>query len=200
MYAVITGDIIESQQTATTVWMPVLKEALQKFGSSPKDWEIFRGDSFQVVCAAEQALLHVMIIKSYLKSHDIEVRMAIGIGTIDYRTDKVTNSNGPAFVYSGIRFDELKKQTLALKTPWEEFTIPFSIMLDLAALTFDKWTAKTAEVVCFKLQNPSMSQQEIAMNLDKKRQGNISESLKRGGFDELEQLLEYYHKQVIKLC
>ncbi|AWG22505.1 transcriptional regulator [Flavobacterium faecale] len=200
MYAVITGDIIESQQTATTVWMPILKEVLSQFGSNPKDWEIFRGDSFQIICPPEQALLCAMIIKSYLKSHEIQVRMAIGIGTIDYRTDKVTDSNGSAFVHSGTRFDNLKKQTLALQTPWEELNSPLSIMLDLAAITLDKWTAKTAEVICFKLQNPSLSQKEIAENLDKKRQGNVSEALKRGGFDELQQLLDYYHKQVTMLC
>lgn len=200
MYAVITGDIVQSRQSAVAVWIKALKEILNQYGSSPKDWEIYRGDSFQIIIRPEQALDLSFIIKSHLKSNEINVRMAIGIGEIDYRTDKATESNGTAFVNSGTCFDGLKKQTLALQTPWNDFNTTFNIMLDLASLTMDKWTAKTAEVVCFKLQNPTMNQVDIAERLEKKRQGNISESLKRGGYDELNQLLNYYQQSISKLC
>jgi hypothetical protein len=200
MFAVITGDIVQSRHTAVEIWLYALKEILNQFGSNPKDWEIYRGDSFQIITTPEQALHLSFTIKSYLKSKDVNVRMAIGVGEIDYRTDKATESNGTAFVNSGTCFDALKKQTLALKTPWENCNKSLNIMLDLALLTMDKWSPKTAEVVCFKLQNPLMNQQEIAEKLDKKRQGNISEALKRGGYDELNQLLDYYQENIRQLC
>ncbi|WP_366183536.1 transcriptional regulator [Flavobacterium ovatum] len=200
MFAVITGDIVQSRQSAVEVWINLLKDILNQYGSSPKDWEIYRGDSFQIITTPEQALNLSFIIKSYLKSKEINVRMAIGIGEIDYRTDKATESNGTAFVNSGTCFDALKKQTLALQTPWNPLNTTLNIMLDLATITMDKWTAKTAEVVCFKFQNPTMNQKDIAKNFDNKRQGNISEALKRGGYDELNQLLNYYQQSIRELC
>ncbi|WP_418263020.1 transcriptional regulator [Flavobacterium faecale] len=200
MFAVITGDIVHSRKTAVEVWLIALKEILSQYGTSPKDWEIYRGDSFQIITAPEQALILSFIIKSYLKSKAINIRMAIGIGEMDYQADKATESNGTAFVNSGTCFDSLKKQTLAIKTPWENCNITLNIMLDLATLTMDKWTVKTAEVVLFKLQNPEMNQKDIADNLHKKGQGNISEALKRGGYDELHQLLVYYQQSISELC
>lgn len=200
MYAVITGDIVQSQKTAVEVWMHPLKEILNQYGSSPKDWEIYRGDSFQVITSPEQALLLGLIIKSSLKSNDINVRMAIGLGEINYRTDKITESNGSAFVNSGTSFDGLKKHYFSIKTPWEQYNKVVNTMLDLASITMDKWTAKTAKVMCFKFQNPTMNQKDIAENFDKKGQGNISEALKRGGYDQLNQFLNYYQQSISELC
>ncbi|MCW2118374.1 transcriptional regulator [Flavobacterium sp. 7A] len=200
MFAVLTGDIIQSQQTAVSIWITALKDILNQYGTSPKDWEIYRGDSFQIISTPENVLNLSLIIKSYLKSKNINVRMAIGIGDINYRTDKATESNGSAFINSGTCFDSLKKQTLALQTPWNTMNAVLRIMLDLALLTMDKWTVKTAEAVCYKLQNPTMNQKEIAQKLGNKGQGNISEALKRGGYDEINQLLHYYQKSILELC
>ncbi|GIZ08523.1 SatD family protein [Flavobacterium sp. UMI-01] len=200
MVAVITGDIIQSRQKEASLWLTALKEVLNQYGTNPKEWEIFRGDSFQLIVTPEQALHISFVIKSFLKSKDINVRMAIGIGEVEYQTDKVTESNGTAFLNSGTCFDGLSKQTLALQSPWQDWDITLNTMLQLASLTMDKWTPKTAEVVLWKLQNPLMSQKEIAESLPKKRQGNISEALKRGGYDELHQLLVYYQKTIVALC
>lgn len=201
MVAVITGDIIQSRKSSIEIWMPKLKAILSEYGNSPKDWEIFRGDSFQMITTPEQALYVSMIIKAELKKNDnIDVRVGIGIGEINFRTNKVTESNGSAFVHSGSSFDGLKKQTLAIQTPWKEWNKTFLVMIDLAIVIIDKWSEKTAEVMAVKLKNPSMSQKEIAEVLNKKGQGNISESLKRGGYDELNQLLNYYQETIKKLC
>lgn len=201
MVAVITGDIIQSRKTSIEIWLPKLKAVLNGYGKTPNDWEIFRGDSFQLVTTPEQALYVSMVIKAELKKMDnINVRMGIGIGEMDFKTNNVTESNGSAFVHSGSCFDGLKKQTLAIETPWEDWNKTFLVMIDLATLTIDRWSDKTAEVMAEKLQNPSMSQKEIAEKLNKKGQGNISESLKRGGYDELNQLLNYYQETIKKLC
>ncbi|MGA9638255.1 SatD family protein [Flavobacterium sp.] len=201
MVAVITGDIIQSRKSSIEIWMPKLKAILSEYGNSPKDWEIFRGDSFQMITTPEQALYVSMIIKAELKKNDnIDVRVGIGIGEINFRTNKVTESNGSAFVHSGSSFDGLKKQTLAIQTPWKEWNKTFLVMIDLAIVIIEKWSEKTAEVMAVKLKNPSMSQKEIAEVLNKKGQGNISESLKRGGYDELNQLLNYYQETIKKLC
>ena len=201
MVAILTGDIIGSQKTETTIWIEVLKTVLARYGNNPTDWELYRGDSFQLIASPEQALFIAIIIKAELKKlKTIDVRIAIGIGQIDYRAPKITESNGSAFVQSGHCFDGLKKQTLAIKTPWEDYNQSLQVMIDWAMVTLDNWSDKTAEIIALKLQNPELNQKEMAQILHKKGQGNISETLKRGGYKELHQLLNYYQKTIQELC
>ncbi|MDA3616465.1 hypothetical protein [Polluticaenibacter yanchengensis] len=195
--AVITGDIINSQKVPGTLWLPVLKAELNHIGKSPKDWQIYRGDSFQFICDAKDALLNSFFLKAALKNiAPLDARLAIGIGTVEHRAAKITESNGPAFVHSGHCFDQLKKQRLSILTPWPEFNQTMHVMLALANTLIDKWTEKSSETIYIKLKNPALNQQEIANLLNKKGQGNISEALKRGGIDELTSLLVYYQNQI----
>ena len=195
--AVVTGDIVNSQKVSGKLWLPILKAELNNIGVSPKDWQIYRGDSFQFICSAKQALLISWLLKAALKNiPPLDVRMAIGIGSIEHRTSKVTESSGSAFVHSGHCFDLLKKQRLSIQTPWHEFNEAMQVMLALANTLTDKWTEKSAETIYIKLKNPELNQQKIATLLNKKGQGNISETLKRGGIDELTSLLNYYQNQI----
>jgi len=57
MEAIIIGDLINSRQVEPSEWMPALKKALKKYGKEPKNWEIFRGDSFQLNTKPEDALM-----------------------------------------------------------------------------------------------------------------------------------------------
>lgn len=197
MQAVITGDIINSQHTSAKLWNTALKKALMTIGESPYDWEIYRGDSFQLVTSASAALQHALIIKAVMRSlANVNVRMGIGVGAIEHRSQNVTESTGEAFIASGHQFDQLKRQTLAIETPWKALNEVMEMAIPLAMLTADNWTVKTAEVILLKWWNPDWSQQQIAEHLQKKAQGNISEAFKRGGFDELEQLIKYYQQQI----
>lgn len=200
MIAVITGDIINSRGQAPKEWLPQLKQELAKVGKTPKDWEIFRGDSFQLQVAPIDALVTALKIKATLKQYKkLDVRMGIGIGAVTYKASKITESNGEAFLNSGKCFEELKKQTLAFKTPWKEFTETLNLMLVLVELTANSWTSNTALILKTFLDNRDKTQKEIAAILNKK-QGNISASLKRGGADELKKLMEFYTKKINLLC
>jgi hypothetical protein len=44
----VTGDIINPERYLL-LWMKDLKSVLNAYGNEPKDWEIYRGDSFQLV-------------------------------------------------------------------------------------------------------------------------------------------------------
>ena len=78
MVAVITGDIINSRQVNSEVWLPRLKEYLSKIIPDTEQWEIYRGDSFQVEVQPEQALEIALCIKALIKSNSkIDARMAI---------------------------------------------------------------------------------------------------------------------------
>ena len=201
MEAIITGDIIQSRKTEVGVWIAALKEILGNYGNTPSDWELYRGDSFQIITTPQQALYLSIIIKANMKKiKNVDVRMGLGIGDLEYRAEKATESNGAAFINSGECFDNLKKQTLAIKTPWDDFDETLNIMLDLATLTMNSWSEKTAEIMLLKLRSPELNQKEIAIRLNKKGQGNISEGLKRGGYDEINKLLQYYQKKINQLC
>ena len=112
MIAVITGDITDSKKIDPKIWLKPLKKELDNIGSSPKFWEIYRGDSFQLIISKpEDALTTAIKIKATLKAiQDIDARMAIGIGSRTHNAPKVTESNGSAFVHSGEKFEMLKKE------------------------------------------------------------------------------------------
>ena len=48
MTSILTGDIINSREVDSNEWLPLIKNGFQTIGASPKIWEIYRGDSFQI--------------------------------------------------------------------------------------------------------------------------------------------------------
>ena len=48
MTSVITGDIIGSRQQKSVHWVEDLKKILSPFGQTPSQWEVYRGDEFQI--------------------------------------------------------------------------------------------------------------------------------------------------------
>ncbi|MEZ7507325.1 transcriptional regulator [Flavobacterium sp. Arc2] len=200
MKAVITGDIINSRKVASALWMEDLKGILNAYGNEPKDWEIYRGDSFQLVVDPRDALEIALLIKAAIKQHKVlDVRMAIGVGTVDYTADKVTESNGNAFVNSGECFEGLKKQTLGIQTPWSGFNETFTVIFQLVVLFADNWTPTSAEIIKKALENPNINQKELALALNRKSQSSISASLNRAGYEELKNVIAYYKQEIKKL-
>ena len=72
-------------------------------------------------------------------------------------------------------------------------------MLELAQLTTNNWSSTSAILVKTTLENPDSNQNQLAKILEK-TQGNISQGLKRAGFDEIFKLLHYYKTQIPTLC
>ncbi|WP_299100223.1 SatD family protein [uncultured Winogradskyella sp.] len=196
MIAVITGDIINSREIDTERWLAPLKKTLNYYGKESNSWEIFRGDSFQLSIAPQKALLAAMHIKAtikQLKSQD--VRMAIGIGEETYASSKITESNGSAYIMSGDCFEALKKQTLAIKTTDQNFNESINIMLSLALLTANNWSSTVAKVITTTLEHSDKKQEDLAQLLNKS-QSSISEALKRGGFEEIMTMNNFYKAKI----
>jgi len=195
MIAVITGDIINSTEKASINWLKELKSVLNQYGSSPGNWEIYRGDSFQLKIPVEEAISAAFHIKATIKQiKNKDVRMGIGIGTEDYVSEKISESNGTAYQNSGLCFESLKKNNLAIKSNDADWDQPFNIMLELILFTADKWTTNQAEVLKAFIQNPKENQSQIAALLEK-TQSTISTSLDRSGYDSLQKIDSYYKKQ-----
>ena len=196
MIAVLTGDIINSKKGAIESWLNILKETLHQYGDEPKNWSVFRGDSFQLSIAPEKALMAALHIKSTIKQTKLQdVRIAIGIGDEHYSSSKISEANGSAYVNSGECFESLKKQTLAIKSNNEKLDQSLNIMFSLLKLTINNWSSTVSEVIKTAIEHPKENQKSLARLLNKS-QSNVSESLKRGGFEEIMNINEFYKNNI----
>ena len=201
MVCVITGDVINSKKNPPQVWLAPLKAELNRIGKTPKSWQIYRGDSFQLVInQPEAALMTALKLKAGLKSvKGINVRMAIGLGSRTYNAAKVTESNGSAFVHSGEKFEMLKheKQNLGIKSDWPQFDNEMNLYLKLALIAMNNWTVNAAEIVRVAMENPDKSQQKLGKLVGIK-QSAISTRLRRAFYEEIMEVNEMY-KAKLKL-
>lgn len=198
MTSIITGDIINSRKIASAEWILGLKQLFSALGENPTQWEIYRGDEFQLeVTDASAALHHVFLIKAYLKSIKLDARMSIGFGSKTYSATKISESNGTAFLRSGELFDTLKKQkiNLAINTSNVNFDEEINLMLRLGLTFMDHWLVQSAELVLVTLQNPSLSQEEIGQLLNI-NQAAVSRRRKRAKYDLVLELDQYFRKKI----
>lgn len=188
MIAVLTGDIINSSKIDINEWLPLLKKSLSQFGETPADWDIYRGDSFQLkINKPEEALQVALTIKASIKTiKDLDIRISIGFGDINHSAKRVTESNGSAFIYSGEKFETLKKDkiNLAVKSDRQDFDSDINMFLRLALLIMNHWTENSAEIVSLALQYPEKSQAELGELIGIK-QNTVSTRLKRSAFEEI---------------
>ena len=194
MIAIITGDIINSDKHKVLAWMEPLKKKLAEVGESPIDWEIFRGDEFQLKIQPQKALRTAIHIKALIKSiKGLDVRIAIGLGTETFKGTSVSQSNGTAYQYSGRTFETLKDQkvNLAMASGNKDQDRTLNLILKLAMDFMNTWSTVSAEIVAIALENPEASQQEIAEWLHI-QQSAVSQRQKRARLDLVMELLDYY--------
>lgn len=198
MTSILTGDIINSRNTPSDEWLPLVKAVFDSIGKSPKTWEIYRGDSFQIeVKDIENALLVAIKLKTILKKiKNLDVRIAIGIGNKNSSYSSITEGSGEAFINSGNAFDTLlKKQNIAIISPWENTNKILNTSLALALLTMDNWTINSAEFVITYLKNPNATQKVIAKELNIS-ESSASERRKRAGLDEILQFEKLFRELI----
>ena len=71
-------------------------------------------------------------------------------------------------------------------------------MFKLSLLTIDNWSRVVSKVIKTAIENPEKNQKDLAKLL-KRSQSNISEALKRGGYEEIMNMNEYYVKNISQL-
>lgn len=187
MVSIITGDIVNSRKLSSEVWIDGFKALLRKFGKTPTDWEIYRGDEFQLeIKQPEQALFVALQLKAYFKKLRLDVRMSIGIGDKTYTGQKISESNGSAFLRSGEVFQLLKKQkvNLAVNSGNTALDADLNLKLRLASTFMDGWLPQSAELVLTAMQNPNLSQDGIGQLLGI-NQAAVSRRRKRAQYDLL---------------
>lgn len=201
MIAIITGDIINSQQSDTEAWLPKLKDLLGTWSETPSNWEVYRGDEFQLKCSVDEVFHKSLLIKSLIKTaENLDVRIAIGIGNEIFRSEKITESNGSAYVNSGRLLTDIKAlgKTLAIQTENDKVNRDLNILFKWAAIDFDNWTAATAEIIHQLLRNSDLTQEELARELNI-TQSSVSQRLKRANFELLQETDQYFRKKIAEL-
>lgn len=201
MTSVITGDIIDSRKQQSQHWVEDLRKILAQFGETPSEWEIYRGDEFQIeVKNPEDALLTAILIKAHLRALKSDARMSIGFGDKTHHAEKISESNGAAFINSGELFETLKKQkvTLAMRTRDTDLDERLNLMIQLALTFMDNWLVQSAEFVAIAIENPALSQEELGQKLGI-NQAAVSRRQKRAQFDLVMNLDRYFRTQIKQL-
>ena len=209
MIAVLKGDIIASRKIVDQEkWLLPLKELLNTWGEWPKNWELVWGDFFQIeLQQPQEALQKAFEIKALIKKIEplddrkrksiIDVRIAIGIGSKSYTGQRISESNGSAFIHAGQRFDMLKKDnvTMGIKSNWQDFDSEMNLYLKLAGTFMDKWSVSAAQLIEIALKNPTITQDEIGYRLGIKQSG-VSGRWNRANVEELLAVEKMYRHKV----
>ena len=200
MIAIIKGDIIASRTLNNQEqWLQPLKTLLTKWGRTPQEWELVWGDFFQLeISSPEEALMRALEIKAVIKkTGSIDVRISIGIGEKTYVGTRISESNGPAFVNAGERFETLKKEkiNLVIQSPWPDMDKEINLYLKLAGTIMDNWSASSAELMEIVLQKPEATQKEIGEMLGIK-QNSVSGRWSRAKVSEIMEVEQMFRQKV----
>ncbi|WP_224483278.1 transcriptional regulator [Robertkochia aurantiaca] len=200
MTSVITGDIINSRKAADPeLWLPSLKKVLTAVTGSEKLWEIFRGDSFQLeVRDVYHTFEACMRIKATVKMvKGLDVRMAIGIGELSDEYRSISEAAGQVFIFSGERFETLKKSktNLAIKSVRNDIDEDLNLIFRLLGIATDNWTVNSAEIVKLSLENQKKSQSELGQMIGIK-QNTVSERQKRAYLEEVMAVDTMFKKKI----
>ena len=200
MTSIITGDIIESQKVKTTYWIEDLKIILGLYGAEQNDWEIYRGDSFQIeIKDPKEALWSAIRIKAFLKSRKMDARMGIGIGSKPTSNLKISERSSSVFINAGQVFDSLKKDkiTMGIKTDNSTVDETLNLMLQLALTVMDNWPQQSAEYVFAAIENPTLTQKELGLKLNIK-QASVSRRNNRSHFALIMKFESFYRVTIEK--
>ena len=218
MVAVITADLVDSSLYKEEFLNTVLNTLRAEFeeirslnGREKLRFEIFRGDSFQGVLRkpvdALRIALQIKAAVNQISSRETttgravskvaDFKMAIGIGSLEFERESISESNGQAFQFSGRTLDEMKTETqrTRIKTIDEDINEEFNTSFFLMDMLMEKWSTASAEVVYYLLQG--MKEREIAEKI-KISQSAVNQRKKASGWDAISRLVERYESVLSK--
>lgn len=164
MKGIITGDIVDSSQISAQYRGELLK-CLNTMGDelqcvTPFSMELFRGDSFQLLIDEPSAAIKIAILlRAGLIRHTAskengmwDARISLGIGNVEFLSERIVTSDGEAFHYSGRQLDEMGKQRLAVKTPWQDVNDELALSTAFIDDIINGWSSKQAGMIYLALR------------------------------------------------
>jgi hypothetical protein len=202
MAAVISGDIIGSSQLK-----PASRKKLNQlfdifFEGATLEWfdlqaQQYRGDSIQIILTANRlaALRVTLLLQTFLIKEDLKIRMAIGVGQIDFYSGQVVTSDGSAFQASGPYLDELTKtgDVISIASFDEEFTSEWQVHSASLNYILQRLTQQQAEALYLQLQD--RTQAVIAKEL-KIKQPSVHQRLQAAGWPVVQKILNRFESVI----
>lgn len=209
--AVITGDIVHSREVENMhALLNVLKSTIseiKKVFSTKINFEIYRGDSFQMLVAQpEEAMKIALLIRSKLRSSVLisakndanvsleslwDARISIGIGKVSNQSQRVVESTGEAFELSGRQLDEMKNkhERLCITTCWKNMNLQLQVITKLSDAIVSRWTLNSSEAAYRHLLF-NETQAEIAKKLNVS-QPAVHKRLIIANMEAIKEMLDY---------
>ncbi len=210
LYAVLTGDIVESVKLNPINLKMVIQSIKEGQASFDRVYpgvmigliDIFSGDSWQVLMRHEhlsiRALLYFKALVKAVKGLNADTRIALAWADIDEGTvnpERISESTGEAFTLSGRALAEMdKSKRLTMKLPdtlTQDKESAYSL-LPYTMLLLDeiskRWTEKQAEAIALALLG--VKQKTIAAEISI-AQSTVNKRLNGAGWDNLSQYLNY---------
>jgi hypothetical protein len=220
-FAVITGDLTNSRLLAPTEKKQAIDTLKACFTmlhkkrniTFEKEFEIFRGDSFQCVlrnpanalrvaliirtCLIKQKILIQTKVNSTSKKTEpfTDARIAIGIGNVNFKSRKVVESDGEAFQQSGMLIDSMKSngKRLMIGVPGASINASIQMHFNLLDFIVSKWTAQQCEAI-YEILTNNVNQQKLSQKL-KVSQPSIHQRLKISGWYVIAPFITFYESQ-----
>lgn len=196
--AVITADIVNS----TPSWVAELRRRIEQiiYASQAKtEIYFYRGDRFQCYLAdpysvyrlALQLRTEARLFEKDRPNIETDLRISIGIGSVEMPVTQLATAQGAAFVLSGRGLDELEESERRLRIQCSD--VKTNIALKSISLftdyLFKSLTMKQAEVLQHLLNN--RTQLETAKLLNKS-QSTINRHVQSMGWKQIEELINLY--------
>jgi hypothetical protein len=200
MEVVLAGDIIGSQKNQPKTYLKTIEQVLKRY-SSPNRFLIYRGDSFQAWMDHPEQALHCAIeLKAALKRTALlDVRIAIGLGSVTMIDNNIAKSTGTALTKSGELLDILKsKEQEVMIDSGRHLDVYMNSLLKMALLFMNEWTENAAATVYEMFKTPYITQAELGKKLGV-QQATASRRLNRAHWQETQEVLnvfKQYYKDV----
>ena len=163
----------------------------------------YRGDSFQAYLPDPYSTYRLALLlrtEAILFERDrpevhTDVRISIGIGSVELPVTQLATAQGEAFIWSGRGFDELSKtdRRLSMQCSEDQANITLQSICLFTDYLFKSLTMKQAEVLEHLLNH--RTQIETAKRL-KKSQSTVNKHVHSMGWKQIEELMELYEKSI----
>lgn len=200
--AVLTGDVVASAKL-----LPAERKKLigymdrffERFKNECPDlqWQQYRGDSIQVILIANKAkaLSFALQLQCLLMAQGFYIRLALGIGNINFYGKDVATSDGSAFQASGPMVDLLKQNNklIGISGDVAAFSAEWQVHGDVLNYLLQRLSPAQAEAMFLFLQN--VKQEEIANKL-KISQPSVHQRLQAAGAPVFQSILKRFESSM----
>ena len=209
-YCVMSGDIVGSSDLHLRAGSPTAEvvigfgnRVIERFDKELiPEIDVYRGDSWQMVCLVPQRSLRIglflrALIKSDRSIQPVDTRLSFGFGEIDYLPEMgISAGDGEAFRLSGSGLDRCgKRRRMCLAVPEQKVTSlsgGLDQIINLVDFQVQRWQPGQSEAVAGALLG--YTQQEIARSWMREQvtQQTISQHLESAGWDVIKSALSYF--------